>query len=590
MHTIREVPTIPTKGRSQFHSIAHPANSLRLTLSNGCRLFIGNGSCAYYNSNLTVDSEQTINPIQSCFRGEIYQNKPLLQRKNEKLKHRNIVTQPSSKVQQHSAMTPITIAVIGGGPSGLFFCHAIGKIARDAKGRAVSVTCFERSSSPGGVWRAADPKNTNSVETTEMYDALWTNGSSLCNEFYDYTYDEHFGGKPVTVYMKRHDQLQYILGRVQKNCPDFFGKFLELSTQVDHVVYDDVQKRFDVTVTKVNVTGGGGGSGSEIRHFDKCIWACGENGLQKMPQALVQTFRDGGFAGRIIHSADTATLERDVRGKRILLVGGGFSAEDLALQSIKLGVERVYISTRYNSEVTWTTKWPMDKVKLLRAQVPFRVTENGRSIQFCEVEWGFHGYKTYYDEVETEVRDIDTIILCTGYQVNLNMLDPSLRKGFPASEFKSEKTVPIPEGWKMKENVLTKYTGEVQVADKVRYVPYVIHPELYRGVLISNPNMMFVSAYGSHVPLMACEVYAGLLAGFATGTLDLPSPDEMIAINETEALAMMDVPYFRYVMDENFCNKVNGIPNFWPENYYHGGKCPVWEQVEWEGTSSTNSV
>ena len=83
------------------------------------------------------------------------------------------------------------------------------------------------------------------------------------------------------------------------------------------------------------------------------------------------------------------------------------------------------------------------------------------------------------------------------------------------------------------------------VADSVRYNPCYVHPELYRGVLISNPNMMFVSTYASHVPLMACEVYAWLLAGYATGWVEMPTPDEMRNLNETHALAMFELPYFR---------------------------------------------
>ena len=67
------------------------------------------------------------------------------------------------------------------------------------------------------IWKAANPAS--SADNINMYAALWTNGPSHCTEFSDYTYDEHFGG-PVSVNMKRADILGYMLGRVQKNCPD----------------------------------------------------------------------------------------------------------------------------------------------------------------------------------------------------------------------------------------------------------------------------------------------------------------------------------------------------------------------------------
>ena len=57
---------------------------------------------------------------------------------------------------------PPTVVVIGAGPGGMFFCHAIETQRRellekgDEAGIAALpiVTCFERAPSPGGVWRA----------------------------------------------------------------------------------------------------------------------------------------------------------------------------------------------------------------------------------------------------------------------------------------------------------------------------------------------------------------------------------------------------------------------------------------------------
>lgn len=323
-----------------------------------------------------------------------------------------------------STMKPLSIAVIGAGPSGLFFCHAMEYMMKKT-GKVVSVTCFEKSSQPGGIWRSAESTNSNPEdETLQMYDKLWTNGPSSLTEFFDYTYDEHFG-HPVSVYVKRQDLLEYILGRVQKNCPDFFEKYVQFQTLVENVMYDETDQRFHVAIKHLDDS-----QKSEVRQFDKCVWACGENGRRNIPDNLVRLFRDGGFKGRIIHSADVARLEDDVKDKRILLVGGGFSAEDLALQAIKLNVKKIYVSTRDNSEICWTNHWPMEKVTLLLNQAPISVTENGNCIQFMEVERELDGYVRNGDHIESEIRSIDTIILCTGYSANIDMLDPSLRQGF----------------------------------------------------------------------------------------------------------------------------------------------------------------
>ena len=464
-----------------------------------------------------------------------------------------------------------SIAVIGAGPSGLFFCHAIETIMKKT-GQEVKVTCFERSSQPGGVWRAADPNSTK--DTTDMYDQLWTNGASHATEFFDYTFDEHFGG-PVSVYMKRQDLLGYVLGRVKKNCPDFFQKYVEFNKDVVHVAYDKSKSQFDVTVKDLNT------SQSEQRHFDKCVWACGDNGKQFMPEGLVRMFLDGGFQGRLIHSADTARLQEDVCGKRILLVGGGYSAEDLALQAIKLGVEKVYVSSRnIENEICYTKTWPMDKVEVLHNQAPSGVIENGRCIQFQEVDWTPTGYDKYSDDIETELRGIDTVILCTGYSVNLEMLHPDLQKGFPKSGYGPDYKFPVPENWTMTKNPFTELVGEVEPSKTIHYLPGYLHPEFFRGVLISNPNMMFITAYNSYIPLLACEAHAWLLAGYSTGWVELPSEDEMRRFNEQETLAMLDLPYFRYMMDDNYFKAVDGLSNFWPED---GLSTPeLWDDAVWE--------
>jgi thioredoxin reductase len=469
---------------------------------------------------------------------------------------------------------PISIAVIGAGPSGLFFCHAIEYMMKQT-GKEVSVTCFEKSSQPGGIWRSAESKASSSdAETTQMYDKLWTNGSSHLTEFFDYTYDEHFG-RPVSVYMKRQDLLGYILGRVHKNCPDFLEKYVKFQTLVDNVVYNDADQQFDISIKHLDDT-----QKVEVQHFDKCIWACGENGRRNIPENIVRIFRDGGFKGRIIHSADTARLEDDVKDKRILLIGGGLSAEDLALQAIKLKAKKIYVSTRVKAEICWTSHWPKNKVKVLLNQAPISVTENGNCIQFMEVEWQPDGYVRDGDYIETEIRNIDTVILCTGYRANIDMLDPNLRQGFPKGKLCHDEYVPVPKDWKMSPNMLTKFIGDVPVSDKVHYYSCYIHPKLHRGVLISNPNMMFISTYGAHVPLMACDVFAWLHAGYITGLIDMPTPDEMRALNVKEGLQYLDIPYFRYLMDDTYLQAVNSIENLFPDD--PAKSTPLWDEVEYD--------
>lgn len=297
-----------------------------------------------------------------------------------------------------------------------------------------------------------------------------------------------------------------------------------------------------------------------------------------MPNQLMRIFQT--FKGTVLHSSETSNMEEHMKDKNILIVGGGYSAEDLSLQAIKLGVKHVYVSSRDpEAEISYTDKWPDDKVTKVLNQVPCGVTEDGKCIQFHEVSWTPHGYKVDSDEIETELRDIDTVFLCTGYHVDLDMLDENLRyAGFPKFGHKIAETLDIPENWKMPENEIGSLTGEVPPAEKVRYIPDYVNPNFYKGILISNPNMMFLSTYGSYTPLMACDVYANLLAKYSTGVLEMPSVDEMKRRNHEYMLKLMGMPYFRYLMDDNFWKAVEKLPNFWPQD--GGGNPSEWEEAE----------
>jgi thioredoxin reductase len=494
----------------------------------------------------------------------------------------------SNGVLQHMARVgttpPLSVAVIGAGPSGLFFCHAMEFMMKQT-GRPIHVTCFEKSSEPGGIWRAAPAAagpgsiKRKGVSDTRMYEQLWSNGASHLTEFFDYTYDDHFG-RPVSVYMKRQDLLDYVIGRVKRNCPDFMEKYVQFQTVVENVVYDDTKQRFDISVKRLDVVPDDSDTPmTEIKHFDKCIWACGENGRQDIPESLVRLLREGGYQGRIIHSADTARLEEDVKGKKILLIGGGLSAEDLALQAIKLQVKKVYISSRKDYvEVSAMNHWPMNKVEILQNQALLAVTDNGRCFQFMEVEWTPQGYERDGDHIETKIRGIDTVIFCTGYYANLEMLDPSLRQnGFPEKKGRVDKYINIPHQWKMPPNIMSAYTGDVKAGNEIRYHPLYSHPNYYRGVLISNPNMMFITTYGSEVPLMACDAYAWLLAGYVSGYVHMPTMEEMRETVDSETLELLKFPFYRYEVDKDYYEVVEGLEDFWPDD---PEQSTPWDEVE----------
>jgi Flavin-binding monooxygenase-like len=244
---------------------------------------------------------------------------------------------------------PDRVVVIGGGPAGMGFCHAL-EIKRrqllergdfEALARLPQVTVYESAATHGGLWNVDKTAGT-ADGGGNMYEGLWINAPKESNEFWDYTYQDHYGvGVNLPSYMPRQAVLEYMTARVTRNTPDFFGKYMKFRTRVNHVTYDDDDEVFEVHTTDL-VTGE-----NTTAEFDKCIWAAGEFAKPKMPENLMKVFRDGNFDGRIIHSSESTSFQVDVKSKRILIIGGAWSAEDLALVAIKVGVEQVYIRLVY---------------------------------------------------------------------------------------------------------------------------------------------------------------------------------------------------------------------------------------------------
>jgi Flavin-binding monooxygenase-like len=472
-----------------------------------------------------------------------------------------------------------SIVVIGCGPGGMFFCNAMEHRKRHLAGddaQLPTITCYERASGPGGVWRsersfcydaaAEEEKKHPDVAEAEqlipnMYEALWTNGVKEGIEFFDHTYDEHFG-HALPVYMPRRALLDYMVTRVTKNCPDFFEKYVQFNTTVQSVVWKEEMQKFQVVVSKH------GNKSPQTHYYDKCIWSAGDNGKAKIPQAMKDTFAN--FTGRVIHSTDTSNFYDDVEGKRILIVGGSYSAEDLALMACKVDAEKVYISTRQSTNVvTWTSAWPRNKVEILAEVTPVRVVEN--RIQFKSCHWvSGSEYKTESDVLQ-ELSDIDTVILCTGYEKQFDMLEPSLRAPFDKG---GDDLLVVPEDWKMKPNNLG--LGDVKPSEKTSFRgSYVSYPGIYHGLLIDNPNMMYLRHNHSDYPLLGIDAMAFMLLNFVVGETPIPSKEQMNNANIQQALIEMQYPYARYYMDPAFKEAWSEVPGAW-DDYETNSEHPYW--------------
>lgn len=282
------------------------------------------------------------------------------------------------------------IAIIGAGPSGLAALRAFESAKR--KGAEIpELVCYEKQSDWGGLWnyswRTGLDEYGEPVHSS-MYRYLWSNGPKEGLEFADYSFEEHFG-RPIGSYPPRAVLEDYIIGRVKKSGVRPYIKF---STPVKWVSYNDKTEKFTVTVKDLvhdEVTSS---------EFDYVICASGHFSTPNVPYfpGLEK------FPGRVLHAHDFRSAD-EFAGKDILMVGSSYSAEDIGTQCYKYGAKSVTFS--YRTKPMGFT-WPENF-----SERPLLTKVEG---------------KTAYFKDGTS-KEVDAIVLCTGYQHHFPFLDDQLR-------------------------------------------------------------------------------------------------------------------------------------------------------------------
>lgn len=566
-----------------------------------------------------------------------------------------------------AAACPARVAVIGCGPGGMFFLHALSERRRqleasgDVQGLAAlpQVTVMERNGTPGGVWCSSS--GGNGSEGT-MYEGLWINDGKELFEFFDHTFDEHFGG-PTPAYLPRKDVLEYMMRRVTKHNPVLFDT-VEFGTSVDKVEWDQTSQEFLVTSTATRSTAKSGQSAlsskatvkksagddsfveekkeSEIdepnviprakgtvgddtdfsdldcsdvatedhlstfagavtqrRTFDKVIWAAGQNSRpNKLPTNVMDSLNKH-FSGTVVHSShinrqlDSATTGGDgssdgpIQNKRILLIGDSYSADDLALQFVKLGASKIYISSRNGSGVTvptYTTSWPVSKNSedgvtveiLMYTSITGGDSDNERRVWFDRTSTGID--EGYSDE-PTHVDDIDLIVLCTGYEAQLDMFPDDSLKPWNVDDTTHWS---MPKDWKMKKIALTDLLGEDIEPSQLLGQSSFEYDNFHRAVRIDNPNMMHI-VNCTEYPLLDVDVKARMCLNYICEPHKyLPTQEEMEVNLRQQRIDSMNNYGVRYDIDCNFVEACDEVPE---DTWYYDVLSPQYKEFSRETES-----
>ncbi|MEM1278041.1 MAG: NAD(P)/FAD-dependent oxidoreductase [Pseudomonadota bacterium] len=282
------------------------------------------------------------------------------------------------------------VAVIGAGPSGLAQLRAFQSAAE--KGADVpEVVCFEKQDDWGGLWKYTWRTGVDEYGEPvhgSMYRYLWTNGPKEGLEFADYTFEEHFG-KPIASYPPRAVLFDYIEGRVKKAG---VRKMIRFSTVCRNVEFDEGTGKFTVTVENLPE------KNTYSEEFDNVIVATGHFSTPNVP--YYPGFDT--FNGRVLHAHDFRDA-MEFKGKDILILGTSYSAEDIGSQCWKYGAKSITVAHRTAPMgYDWPDNWQ---------EVPALVKVEKNTATFKD----------------GTTKDVEAIILCTGYQHHFPFMPDELR-------------------------------------------------------------------------------------------------------------------------------------------------------------------
>lgn len=451
---------------------------------------------------------------------------------------------------------PLDVCLIGCGPAGMMFLHALSerKKKEDPKYPLPNVTCFERASSAGGLWRdvpAEDTDRTRNENKCLMYHDMWTNVAKELMEFPDYTYDDHFK-KPMPSYLPRQDILDYLIAR---NSADGALDNVQFNTTVDEVKFNEDTGKFTVT-TQSAETGA-----TSTAQFDRCVYAGGVQTFPEEPEEVKDVLKD--FKGKVMHSMNCLEdFESEVKGKTILMIGDSCSAEDLSLRAVKLGVNKVFIAARRGvGDCSECGCWPENKIEVIYTQ-PQKVLKEGNGFRCQPVYWSEKRKKWRRDDEEevTKIKDIDLVVLCTGYDYDMEFINENVRVDLEA-------TWEVSKGWKMDNNSLTITLGS-PVPNKNLWCGATTYSTLYSNILMKNTNMMYlIETPDSYSPMLDIDVGAWLLLSYLSGEVKMPSEKEMVKANQKQLEGEMQIPFMRMSSDYEYFAEIDELDeNHWSEN------------------------
>jgi thioredoxin reductase len=431
--------------------------------------------------------------------------------------------------------TSARVCIIGAGPSGITAAKNLLQVG------ITNFVVYEKGSQVGGNW-VYDPRNKHS----SVYETTHIISSKRLSQYEDYPMPADYPDYPS------HKQLlAYFQGYA-----DYFGvtPYIRFKTEVRKA-----ELQADQTW---KITLGGG----KVEKFDYLMVANGHHWDPRKPEY------PGKFTGEFLHSHEYKTAA-PFKGKRVLVLGGGNSACDIAVETSRISAvtsismrRGYYIAPKFllgepadviNQRFLWMPGWL--RLLLLRVSLYFAVgdyksyglespdhqllhshqTMNSELLYFIkhgkvhprrDVDH-FDGKKVHFKDGKVE--QYDTVIAATGFKISFPFLDTSL------IDWSDGQDVPL---------FLRTF-----------------HPD--------HPSLFFiglVQPLGCIWPL--ADLHAKLAANFITGGYNLPTNIRRRAMQEVEHINRQYIKAKRHTIEVDFHEHLNALRREVPAS------APAWGQ------------